>query len=96
MIMIVFSSIQLSVDSYNNYENIENNSEFNSTLIKLFNILNFIYGGIFLIEAVLKIISNGLIWDSTSYLRDSWNILDFTVVLISLLEIFVEIRSHTN
>jgi len=63
MIVIVFSSIQLSVDSYNDNENLKNNSETNLALINIFYTMNFIYSGIFLVEAIMKIVSEGLIWD---------------------------------
>lgn len=45
--------------------------------------------GVFLIlytgEMVLKILGMGLIFAEESYLKDSWNILDFTIVISSLL-----------
>jgi hypothetical protein len=36
-------------------------------------------------EMVLKILGMGLIFGEESYLKDSWNILDFTIVISSLL-----------
>jgi hypothetical protein len=40
---------------------------------------------IFTIEAILKIISLGFLFNGNeSYLRNSWNIIDFTIVLISV------------
>lgn len=39
----------------------------------------------FVTEASLKIISFGFVLHKRSYLRNPWNILDFTVVLISLI-----------
>lgn len=45
---------------------------------------------LFTIEVVIKIISRGFIFNgSKSYLRSSSNILDFFVVIISLVAIFV-------
>lgn len=41
----------------------------------------------FIIECVLKIISQGFFVHYNSYLRDKWNWLDFLVVLISIIEI---------
>ena len=41
---------------------------------------------IFLIECVLKIIGQGFIVHKNSYLRDSWNKLDFFVVLVSIMD----------
>lgn len=36
---------------------------------------------IFTIEAVLKIIALGFLFQPGSYLRDGWNVLDFIVVI---------------
>lgn len=36
---------------------------------------------IYVIEAVLKIISKGFVIGKTTYLRDNWNKLDFVVVV---------------
>ena len=47
---------------------------------KAFNVL-------FIVEAALKIVSLGF-WLETpqGYLRDSWNAMDFTIVLVSVLD----------
>ena len=58
--------------------------------------MNFVYSIIFLIELLMKVISEGLIWDKTSYLRNSWNVLDFTVVAVSLVEALLEINRYTS
>lgn len=39
-------------------------------------------------EMVLKILGMGFIFDEKAYLRDSWNILDFVIVMSSLLTLF--------
>jgi Ion transport protein len=46
-----------------------------------------VFTSIFVTEATLKIIAIGFIMHKHSYLRDPWNILDFTVVLISLVSL---------
>lgn len=56
----------------------------NSTIEK-FNLF-FLYT--YTIECVLKIIGFGLIVDHKSYLRDWWNILDFTIVITSWVDIY--------
>jgi hypothetical protein len=35
-------------------------------------------------EAGLKIVGKGFIMGDDSYLRDAWNILDFSIVLVSI------------
>ena len=43
----------------------------------------------FIMEASLKIISQGLFKHKNSYLRDSWNFIDFSVVLTSIIEMIL-------
>lgn len=45
---------------------------------------------IFSIEMVLKIIAMGFVMEAHSYLRDPWNILDFTVVILGWFSITAE------
>jgi voltage-dependent calcium channel L type alpha-1D len=46
-------------------------------------------------EMVLKILGMGLIFGEESYLKDSWNILDFTIVISSLLAIKGDVEEET-
>lgn len=52
-------------------------------MVKILNISNIVFTVLFLIEALLKIIGLGLF----QYFRDSWNIFDFIVVLLSIIGI---------
>ena len=45
-----------------------------------------VFSLIFTIEAIIKIIAMGFIVHKKSYIRDPWNILDFLVVVIGLIE----------
>lgn len=77
LIIIFVSTIQLAVD--NPLRDPE--SMISYALMKI----DYVVTAIFFMEAVLKTISNGLYFNgSYSYLRNSWNILDFTIVLITL------------
>jgi hypothetical protein len=49
--------------------------------------INLCLSGIFIIEAIIKIMGMGFVLHKTSYLRDGWNCLDFFVVLISLSDV---------
>ena len=40
---------------------------------------------LFTLEAVVKVVAMGFILDKTSYLKDGWNVMDFTVVIISII-----------
>ncbi|GMI01219.1 hypothetical protein TrST_g7004 [Triparma strigata] len=80
LVLIVVSSVMLAID-----DPLGNpDSGFATALSgidKLFTVL-------FIIEMVLKIVTMGFIFQPGSYLRDSWNILDFVVVCISILLLF--------
>jgi hypothetical protein len=41
---------------------------------------------IFLVEAILKIIAQGFVVSKFAYLRDGWNVIDFTIVFAGVLE----------
>jgi len=47
---------------------------------------------IFFVEAVLKIAAMGFCMHKTAYLQDGWNILDFFVVVCSILDFFPELE----
>jgi hypothetical protein len=48
--------------------------------------LDLIINLIFMGEMVMKIITYGLVFDESAYLKDNWNQLDFIIVLFSLLD----------
>ena len=48
---------------------------------KLDTTFEYIFQGLYTVEMVLKIIGLGFIFGSGAYLRDPWNILDFTIVM---------------
>ena len=43
----------------------------------------------FIFESLMKIISQGLIYHKNAYLKNNWNLVDFMVVLSSIVEILV-------
>lgn len=63
----------------------------NSTRTKVLEVIDQILTYIFAAEAVLKIIATGLIKNGKfSYLRNNWNVLDFVIVVASLLPIILK------
>lgn len=65
----------------------------NSEKMKLLNQIDLVFTGIFCFEAALKIISLGFIMNgSDSYLLNSWNILDFGIVALSLVSLTVDAK----
>lgn len=73
LITIMVSSVKLALDTYDTLGD-------SSQLIDL--LLNII----FVSEAAFKIIAFGFFFDKGSYLRNSWNILDFFIVIISIID----------
>ena len=56
-----------------------------------------IISGIFVAECVVKIIVLGFYWGHKTYLKDEWNILDFIIVIFSILTWILEsIADGTN
>jgi hypothetical protein len=75
LFLILVSSILMALD----------NPREDGTLFN--NVLEWIGDGllvIFIIEAILKIVAYGFVAHPTSYLRDSWNVLDFFVIIVSI------------
>jgi hypothetical protein len=80
IILIVLSSIFLALD------NPLNDPE--SGLSETLTMLDFIMTALFTLEAIIKIIACGFLFNGKgSYMRSGWNILDFVIVVISVLSI---------
>jgi len=52
----------------------------------ILNIINYIFSSIFILEAIVKIISDGKV-----YFYDRWNLFDFVVVVITILSIILDL-----
>lgn len=53
------------------------------------NVADDIFQYMYTIEMFFKILSMGFIWNKGSYLRDAWNILDFTIIASGYVGIFL-------
>lgn len=51
-------------------------------------IVNLVFTFIFVLESLLKMVAFGFCVDKNSYLRDTWSILDFFIVSVSMIDIF--------
>ena len=80
-IIIFLNSVKLIVDTYD----ISYNTELNDFLYTADWILN----SFFLIEAMTKIIAFGFFFDSGSYLRQYWNILDFVIIICAFIDVAI-------
>ncbi|CAF2777765.1 unnamed protein product [Rotaria sp. Silwood2] len=54
---------------------------------KFLNYTNYIFTAIFTIEMMIKVIANGLIFGSNTYLHTGWNVMDGFLVIISVIDI---------
>jgi hypothetical protein len=80
LVLIIISSISLAIDN----PLIDPNSD----LKYILTILDLIMTFLFFSEMLLKILSTGFIFQKKAYLKNGWNILDFIIVLISLVTLF--------
>ena len=83
LILIILSSIKLAVDSYFNDLPDEDMRVVVSDYLDLTSTI------IFTLEAVVKIVSLGLVFEKGTYLRDSWNFLDFFIVVSTLIDVSI-------
>ena len=51
-------------------------------------IIDYAFLGAYTLEMIIKILAKGFIFNQGAYLRDSFNILDFTIVMSAYLTIF--------
>lgn len=80
-ILIILNSFALAIDNPLH--------DPDSPLMAVLNILEYIFNLLFFIEAMILILSKGLIFNGpSSYLKNGWNILDFIVVIISFITTF--------
>jgi hypothetical protein len=80
--LIVVSSVLLALD------NPLNDPE--SDLVTFLTYSDYVLTAFFALEALLKIISSGFLFNGKiSYFRNVWNIIDFVVVIISILSMIV-------
>ena len=80
MTLIFLSSLKLATDTY------MNDLAEDSLLIKISDITDTTFTWLFFGEFVIKIIALGFAMDRGSYLRDSWNQLDFFIVFTSMID----------
>lgn len=80
MLLIALSSMKLALESY------LTNEDETSTIVKTSEYLDLAFNYLFILECILKVIALGFAMDDGSYLRDSWNGLDFFIVVTSVID----------
>ena len=79
ILLILLNSLVLAAYDYSDRDN-------KTTRNGWLNKANNIFSVFFMVESLLKIVAYGLIKHYNAYLRDSWNWIDFSVVIVSIIE----------
>jgi hypothetical protein len=82
--LIIAGSIKLVIETYLSSANVS------STVLLVFEYIDLFLTIAFTLESVMKILRNGFFVSPTSYLSDSWSILDFIIVVTSLIDLAVQ------
>mmetsp|Transcript_16699 Transcript_16699/g.22523 ORF Transcript_16699/g.22523 Transcript_16699/m.22523 type:complete len:207 (+) Transcript_16699:851-1471(+) len=83
MLLIALSSTKLALESY--FVDYDDDHEIVKTSEQLDSVFNYL----FILEMILKITALGFTMDDGSYLRDSWNGLDFFIVVTSIIDMLL-------
>ncbi|CAI2366067.1 unnamed protein product [Moneuplotes crassus] len=81
MVLILLSSVKLIVDTY------ILNSPDDSIEVTISGYLDLFFIVAFALESLLHSISDGLVFEKGSYLRESWNQLDFFIAVTSIIDL---------
>lgn len=55
--------------------------------------IDYVFTGIFCVEALIKIITVGFLFNNKdSYLLNAWNVLDFCIVVLSLVSLTIDAK----
>ena len=77
---IILNSLLLASKEYESNYDAEYVSEWNQVLDKI----DVVFSVIFLLECLVKIGAMGFMMHRNAYIRDAWNILDFLIVIVSV------------
>ena len=58
--------------------------------------LNYLFIVVFGIEIILKIIAEGFYVGKSAYLKNGWNIIDFLLVIISIIDFIITLLSKSS
>ena len=82
ILIISISSVMLALDNPLN--------DPNGGLSKFLEYTDMVFTGIFALESIMKIIAFGFYFNGeNSYLRNSWNLMDFSIVGLSILSLLL-------
>jgi hypothetical protein len=78
-----FDNISILVILANSFTMIVDDSGTNDNPLPIWAIMEKVYLGLYTVEMVFKILGMGFLFKKNAYLKDSWNILDFFIVMTS-------------
>ena len=84
MVLIIAGSIKLVVETY------LSSTTTSATVLTIFEYVDLFLTVAFTLECVMKILRNGFFVSPTSYLSDPWSVLDFIIVITSLIDLAVQ------
>ena len=58
-----------------------------SLRVRLLHICDVVFTSLFFLEMIIKVLAYGLIFEKGAYLRNSWNVLDFVTLIVSVLNL---------
>lgn len=90
LFVILLSSLKLIFETYINELDVSDTVLLvNYIKFKYLKYFDYIINGIFIFEFIVKIIAMGFALDPGTYLRDNWNLLDFLIVVFSLIDMIL-------
>ena len=84
LVIVLINTVMMSLSGFVNTDN------------PPYSNINFTFTNLFVVDLGLKIFAYGFILNKGSYLRDLWNIMDFFIVLTSLLPIVITLNFSVN
>lgn len=82
MALIILSSLKLAIDTFLNEKTTSNK------VLEFSQAVDFVFNICFFFEMIIKQIAIGFVMDKGSYLNESWNQLDFFIVVSSLFDMY--------
>nr|CAB3227403.1 voltage-dependent T-type calcium channel subunit alpha-1G [Phallusia mammillata] len=59
-------------------------------------VCNYVFTVVFTVELLLKVVANGFYFGDSTYLKSGWNVLDFILVVTSLIDVIMTLASSSG
>ena len=91
-----FDNISIFVILANSIVMVLDDSSTNSNPNPIFAIMETVFLVLYTAEMIFKIVGMGFFFSDNAYLKDSWNILDFFIVLTSFVTVFQDLAAESD